>query len=533
MNWMKKIGVLSFALVIGIVPVFYNSCSSDHQGGNDLNSLSKASGCSLDNYFAGTYHPFLQENCGSCHYGGGTGKGTFGDTDLQTAWESFDVIGFSQISDFAKNPSHQPPYTGSHLDMKVNELLVEWSRAEEEQERCLGGEGGSKDPIDISNWIVTRSKAINAVDEETITVSFNLGETLMNTPEGFPDLTGAIFSVKVQTGNALNKPYYRILEPTLDLNGFSRDVAVKGLKIRINGQYVSGETTFDYLDRSVRRGEGRDVSLSSGAIIALGELRSSDVISLAFGSFDDSDLPPPPAPSEVTFTVANQDAASEGGEIDLVVKLDPPVFANAVTVGLEVDGTSDATPIRSGRQIRNGDGDTVTIKNYDWDYKVSAMSVVFLPGQTEKTITVTIAEDDRYELPAGNPEKVVLRVGTVSGAVRGSDNTARINIPNDDPQPDQNSEVLRFSQLMSPGGVLYDHCLACHNSADKRGGYDLTDFKEMIDNNVLIPGDVNSKMFVRMNVEAQNTDTMPLTGLLPSYMRKEVENWIADGAKNN
>ncbi|MCB0421902.1 MAG: hypothetical protein KDD61_12960 [Bdellovibrionales bacterium] len=533
MNWIKRLGIITFISVLGVVPVFYNSCSSDHEGGSGMTSLSKASGCSLDNYFGATFQPFLVENCGNCHNNGGSGQGAFADQNLQVAWEAFEIVGFSKIASNAKNPSHQPPYTGSHLDGKVNDLLIEWSRAEEERAKCLGGGDTSSDPVDVSTWILSRSKAISAVDDKAVTVSWKLDQELMHLPEDFPDLKGAIFSIKVETGNALNLPYYKISQPTLNLKGATFDLTVRGVKIRINGKFVDGETTFTYLERGVRRGEGTGVSLSSGALVAMGELRSSDVIGVAFGELDTTDLPPPPAPSEVSFTVANQTASREGGTVALKVRLSAPVSSHAVTVGLEVDGTTDATAISSDRTIRNGDGDTVTIKNYDWDYKVDKMSLVFLPNEVEKTVTVTIADDDRYEIKAGSNEKVVLRLGTVSGAIKGAASKSTIVIPDDDPVVDPNSEVLRFSQLMSPGGVLYDECLACHNSQDKRGGYDLTDYKEMIDHNVLIPGDVNSKMFVRMNVEAQNTDTMPLTGLLPTHMRKEVEKWIADGAKNN
>jgi hypothetical protein len=131
---MRWVQVLLLILLSGAVPVLYNSCSSEHSG-NTLgsSSLSKSNGCSLEAYFERTYHPLLKENCANCHANGGSGSGIFADQNLDLAWESFELSGYSKVSSYAVNPAHNPPYTGDHLTQKVNELLLEWSIAEQER----------------------------------------------------------------------------------------------------------------------------------------------------------------------------------------------------------------------------------------------------------------------------------------------------------------------------------------------------------------------------------------------------------------
>ena len=67
-----------------------------------------------------------------------------------------------------------------------------------------------------------------------------------------------------------------------------------------------------------------------------------------------------------------------------------------------------------------------------------------------------------------------------------------------------------------------------------------TDFENeynfMKSKGVVIPGDIESKMFYRMNPASPNylgTSPMPLDGALDIVSRKAVEQWILSGAKNN
>lgn len=521
-------------LVLGSLLFFYNNCSSNHDPGSeatqiDFNSVN--ADCSLKAYFGRTYHEFLKTNCASCHTSSGIGKGAFADANLDIAYEAFGLVGYSQVSSIAINPGHNPPFTGPQNLEAINSLKLEWSRGEEERVICLGGEK-AEEGVDATNWINSRSKAIPNEDGE-IKLRWNLHEELLPSElYEVPELQQAVFEITVRRGEMLGQKFYEIYSPVLDLTGSSQDVTFRGLKIRINGEHNRAETTFTFLERSVRRGQGAGQLLSSGALIAMGDnLRAQDLIGLSFESISTDDLPPPLPGPKVNFRRSSETAASEGGVVSALVELDAPVRSSAVIVGIEIDPATTATARSSGRviQVRDDSGNRrdVTVNNFDWDYSVDQLSIVFLPGETSKTINITLAEDDRYE----PNDQIILRIGDVQGSEAGSQNRYTLTIPNTDPQPAVGE--MTFSQLMRPGGVFYEYCLNCHNNGDRRGGLDLTDFARTIATGALVPGQTSSKLYVRMNSEQPNISPMPLTGLLPSYLRRDVEQWILNGAKNN
>ena len=510
-------------LLLFFVPVFYNSCQSSHEASSSSAAfLSVGDPCNLQAAFNSTYRPFLRTNCKSL--------------DENAAWSAFQLVGFSKISNQAKDPAHQPPYTGNQHSQEVENLLVSWAQAEAQATTCKTGVTPNDGlTFDDTQWLHTRSKAIGLTKVgATGVITWDLSQDIMATGLNIPNITGAKFSLKFRVNEALNAPYYMIMEPILDLTGANTDVALDGLRIKINGQYITNETTFTELHAEWRRGEGRGSVLSLGTISALGALKVTDVVSLSFKSIRAVTLPPAPAPVTVSFRQGSFRPGVESGTYDVWVDLSAEVPDRAIVVGLEVDGASTATPIKEGRTVVNEAGMTIEINNFDWDYKVSTLSLTFLPRVTAQKLTLTVSADDRFDLRAGQEEFVALRIGNVSGAtIQTARSTYRFTIPDNDVAPDPNRTVRTYSDLMTAGGVFYQYCIKCHNSVDNKGGYDITNYEEMIANRVLIPGDANSEIYVRMNVDAPGFPQMPFQGGLDTTERRKVEAWIRAGAKND
>lgn len=537
MNFVRLgLKILMLSLLV-LLPMSYNSCQSSHNQSNSVDLLSNGDPCDLKSFFERSYYPFLQTNCKNCHVSSGQGKGVFADSNLDNAYASFEIIGYSKISRHATDPSHKPPYTGSQHSQAVAALDSSWVKALEESEICKSG--GITVPtiqFDDSKWLHTKSVPIGMLTVgATTVVSWTLSQDFLNTGVTLPVLSGAQFKLRISVKEVLNEPYYMITNPILDLTNASSDVILQGLRIKVNGRFIGSETSFQSLHAEARKGEGRGVILSSGVVSALGNLKVTDVVAVAFERVEAVSLPPPPAPVTARFRANSFRPTSESGVYDVFVDLSDAVPDKAVIVGLEVDGSSNATPLSSGLMIRNEDGVDVLINNFNWDYKLSATSLTFLPNETSKKVTIEVADDQRFDLQAGQEEFVKLRIGAVSGAVVDSTRALyTFTFPDNDPAPDPNRTVLTFTDLMNPGGVFYQYCIKCHNSVDKKGGYDITDYREMINDGVLLPTDyLNSEMYIRLNVDTPDFPIMPFQGGLATFERRKVEDWLKAGAKND
>jgi mono/diheme cytochrome c family protein len=97
---------------------------------------------------------------------------------------------------------------------------------------------------------------------------------------------------------------------------------------------------------------------------------------------------------------------------------------------------------------------------------------------------------------------------------------------------------IRFQDLMAPGtGILVTNCIKCHNSDKHEGGYDITNYEEMIANSVLVPGSTSSKMYQRISPsdpQYMNLSPMPLQpGAISTDEVRSIKQWIEEGALNN
>jgi hypothetical protein len=157
-----------------------------------------------------------------------------------------------------------------------------------------------------------------------------------------------------------------------------------------------------------------------------------------------------------------------------------------------------------------------------------------------KNVILTIARDFRREghvVGTNRVESVVLALSSPTRAEFGTQQTHRLDVIDDDNalQPGEPS----YAQLVTTG-VLGTKCVRCHNSTMAAGGYDVTDYYRMIDRQVLIGGNIRSKMYQRMNGDdpaVVGLTPMPPPedgGFLRTDERVPVENWIMGaGARNN
>ncbi|MCB0367571.1 MAG: hypothetical protein KDD68_19375, partial [Bdellovibrionales bacterium] len=463
-----------------------------------------------------------------CHVPGGLGKGTFSDSNLTVAWRSFEVTGFSKISEYAVNPSHQTPYTGSHHTDTIDNLREVWVKGlEEAQTICEGG-----DFVEIEAEgprIRTRSQGINANfnSGQAVTLTWNLQNDLIDDPEvNLPNLPGAIFEARVSVMDIEGNKAYVISQPRIR-NG-STDIHVKSVRFLMNGQELKGNSTFNLVDVGVRAGV--NTLLSSGANVVAATAGYSDVLAVSFLELEQPAEPiPPPATGPTVSFSSISSTTPESGTANVTVTLSEP-STRYVTVTLRVNQQTTATPVCCIDNFTNEAQTQISINHFDWDYKMGNLSVVFDPGQTSKTFQIQIANDQRDE---GNSETLVLDLdagGTINATIGSQSRHTLVIQDDDDPYL---GAALTYTQLMRPQGILYVNCLGCHNSVDNEGGYDITNWQLMIDNNILIPYNINSKAFVRMNSEIPGLPPMPFTGLLETEKRRSVQDWIMTGAQNN
>lgn len=528
-----------------MVGIFFNNCSPQHNA-QTTDGFSLAEGQSIGacafkdemDLYSKSYWGFLTNHCSACHVEGGQGKGTFASSGLQVAYNAFTVVGYEMISDYAVNPGHKPPYTGTQNSDDIDLLKQQWVKGLENITACKNGTTPvDLTPTDESLRLETRSLGVNAVDATPVTITWDLNaDFLVKAGVTIPTLPGATLSLNVKKATLGAKPVYEISLPRIKAG--ASDVKVRSVLVKLNGKLIPNQTTFRYVDEGVYAGS--TVVLAPGAMVVDGVISPTDVISLSIGDLATVTLPPPPVKPVVGFTATSMSvsetvnaSAKTSSQNLLMVNLtlsipNPDQYVTA-TVGVVTTGIA-ANQLATNRRSMtvNFDGTDKVIDHWDWDYSIDSLAVVFAPGETSKSLIIKISKDDRDEAD----ELLRLKVtSAVNATISTTLNTETITIlDNDGPNT---SGAPSFSSLMQSGGVLYSNCLECHNSIDNRGGYNLSDYDLMIENGVLVPGNTNSKMFQRMNSVTPGLRPMPLGGLLDTTLRRQVENWILGGAKND
>lgn len=517
----------------------------------------------LLNVFASGYHSFLKTNCSTCH-AAGPGRGQFANADINVAFKDFQQIGYSKISTNATSVTHNAPYSGPQHIQTVNELRIDWLRAEENSAAC--NTNGEQPPASAQPsyqpLFELASLPIPTMEfgqEREVSWVLNRDLLALSTESPVPNAPDAVFSVKVSrqvtTGG---DEYYSVRQPLIHSSRV--DLNVQGLMIKINGFRLDKATTFKYINADVRALSPNDVSsvFASGAIVIPGKTFSTDQISFQFQNLKTITLPPPTPPVTVQLSGATYlKKSSSSSEMAVEVVLSSPA-ADPVSVTLAADSSNicnSATPSLSStchsalltlacanptactnqelalRRARNIAGESGN--RFDWDYQFPSSTLVFLPGETRKTVQVRFSKDIRREENRLLTLKLEMGLGKATLGTLKEKHILIEKIRNPIPTPG----VARFQDLMRPGtGILAVNCMKCHDSIKKEGQLDLTNYDEMIARGVLIPGSSASRMFRRINPldpNWANLQPMPRTGPMEDAYIRAVQAWIEAGAPNN
>ncbi len=499
-----------------------------------------------EDIFAQGYHQFFKTTCNNCHVSG-PGKGTFAHPTVATAFSSFQAMGYEKLSAMAVSDSHNYPYTGSHNIERISALKDQWRTFLVEKQKC----GGTSTTTTAAAATFTPKfitikkpvpevkgtpKTVNIngtntpiVEYNVVSVTYNLDGDLSplgDTP--VPNTGGATLTISISGfSTPSGSTGYLIQMPKLKTG--TQSLKFDGMHIQLNGQPIRYTYTFQHIQKTLYK--GTEALLSGGSMLVLGPLLTTDQIAVTIGTLDVVDIAAPPAPPKVQFAAAAATILKSDLGPTTPYKVAVSVLgdnSNPITVGLTTVGDEKQVGIAKGVIGAGG-------KNrFDWDYKIiSPMSITFLPGETTKYIDIVFSDDERDDVD----KALTLKLADPFGADLGTNSTIVISLPDYNLAPTGTAPT--FAQLMSPGGILEMNCVRCHNSIEKQGGYDMTDYNMMVSKGIIVPGDLtpnNHKMFRRMNPDAPGAGTitsMPLDGFLTQDLTIFVEDWIKAGAKNN
>ncbi len=568
-TFLKSSLVFSFALLV----LLFNNCKGNSQQALMLESSSQSSTSASDssqgsgatgtlceqdlkNLYARGWQTFLKTNCTICH-SNGPGKGRFANSDLQTAFTDFQLVGYVKVSNNAINPAHNPPYTGIQHTQQVNELKLEWQKGLQNNATCTGDTSALPQESQIDKiTLKTSPQAIGLAadgDKKVFTWTINSDLTRVKGADSLPNIpNGQISITATRLKNASGFTYYTFSSPTI--YGAGVDTRIQGIFISVNGFLLNYPTTFSYIDKSIRSGSANDLTglISTGSLVVPKVILPTDTVTLSFINISSVVLPAPPPPNTVNISGARTLYVTPNtGFMDITLSLTSPAVEPTI-VTLSENTSTCATNTLSAMCLPevynmvcpNGACDPAakdfglarsvvgtTYNRYDWDYKILQNTVSFAYGEQTKVLRVTFSKDIRRE----KNRILTLSIASILGPVLIGTNEHTNFVINKYNNPVSDPNILSFSDLMNPqSGILGQNCVKCHNSKDTAGGYDMTDYQMMIDRRVLIPRDVASKMYVRMHPNPEFlAKPMPQDGFLTQSKILEVEKWLLDGAKNN
>lgn len=563
----------------------YNNCGQQFKTESNMSLLSSgtSSGLGLTGYlcedqlinlFSSGYHPFLQQNCALCHLNG-PGKGRFANSDILAAFTDFNQIGYTKVSDNAINAGHNPPYSGPQHTQKINELRLEWQKGQEDYNKC---KGVSANPVseEIEDVVTLETTPIQIPNMNISTATMRDEKQIV-----WNDLQSQLNIIKSRVtavpiiSNATNKakfgilvaknqtsggePYYTFRSPTIyDAN---TDIHIKGIHVKINGRLQKYPTTFKFVDIGIYAKSKNDISglISTGSMVIPGVFFPEDTVSFVFEVIEPTVLPPPALPPVINLGASTIRTVGRRSYLDIPVNLSKTV-SSPETVSVSIDTTPlcgaptsesivtvNTTTCRPDfynqmcansacsaddklfSRARSSVG--TSYNRFDWDYKIINNSATFSVGELTKTISIEISNDIRHE---ANRALTVQIENLSAGLMLGTTTSiTKVLVKSKNPI----APAASFSAMMNPStGILGKNCVACHNSRDRNGNYDMTNYEDMIAKGVIIPGDVTSKMYRRMDKNDANLEgltSMPLTGYLPSLEVNIVKSWILNGAKND
>ncbi len=584
----NKVWKYGLVTSVGFLILFFNNCKSSSETVMQLQSSGLSSSTEsgqltlpsgptgatgtlceqeIKNLYARGWQKFLFNNCATCH-SNGPGKGRFANAEVNLAYSEFELIGYTKVANNAINSGHNPPYSGLQHVQTINELKLEWQKGIVDFANCSGTAVPVPQITQIEKiTLKTTDQTIGlekAGDKKVLTWTINTDLTRIAGTGAVPSIAGAKFSITVtRLLNAGGFTYYTFSSPVIHSN--TVDVHLDGIFINLNGILLTYPTTFSYVSKDIRAGTLNDVAgiMSTGSLVAPKVVTPTDMVAISFIGIKQVVLPPPPPPNLVNIDGPKTILVAKGtGFMDISISLTSPAAEPIiVTLAENTDLCGTAGTITNSNTLFKVASSTclpdiyaaicpagacaagakdygkarqdvgATYKRFDWDFKFPTSSVSFGPGQSTKTLRVYFSKDIRRE----QNRVLTFEIASVLGTVNvGANKSVSFSLTKyDNPIPD--GSTLTFSELMSTtSGILGQNCTACHNSTDFAGNYDMTDHELMIKNGVLVPGDLTSKMYLRMHPTPEFLGKpMPLNGFLTPDKVLEVELWIRAGALNN
>lgn len=265
-------------LLLGILSmltmVLYQNCGTDFVPLDDaaLASLGKFV-CSTDSRanFEKTYYPFFRANCASCH--AGSAPVNFALPAVEEAFTEFQKDPVDKIRTYATNPNH-----GSGAGGPKNASAIQ--TAESNYTSCTGaGSGPGSTTMARTAPIVINPTATLALRTINLDSQLVLGSANFST---------AKFYFQVQSGSVGGVPLYYIVKPSLGTG--TAAVAVKNIRILINGNLVSNATTFNGVNKTIPAGTNPlngqtpngNLSLSSAIIDMPAAAPTTDTVQFEF-----------------------------------------------------------------------------------------------------------------------------------------------------------------------------------------------------------------------------------------------------------
>lgn len=258
--------------------------SGSGSGGGSLFSRAPGETCenALMKVYQSSFHPFLNQNCNSCHVNG-PGLGSFASQDLATSYTSFSSIGADKISAMAVNDGHKPPYTGQKNVARVDELKAVWGPAQTEYAACVAEQqqqNGGGGPAPGSLVVRTTSKPVAA---NLATTYVRMEWDLETDSNGKVPLVAGIDIRRSVIGGVTYG--YEFRNPTLRLkNTTSGNYAARALNLYINQELQSQTTTYSNIDTIINSTTNINLSPGSAAALAARTPATTDVIGLEFSS---------------------------------------------------------------------------------------------------------------------------------------------------------------------------------------------------------------------------------------------------------
>lgn len=190
---------------------------------------------SIEENFAKTYHTFARANCAACH--GGSQSPRFALAETALSYVQFNNTDQETFKSYALNPSH-----GGGAGGEKNEVAI--GIAESRFNSCKPtGDGGGGGPVIAAR---TTPLVLNATAAIALRSYANLDSELQ---VGSTNLGGARLHFQVRVDTTAAVPAYFITRPSLQTGTAS--VAVRGIRIRINGTPISSANAFVMVDRVI------------------------------------------------------------------------------------------------------------------------------------------------------------------------------------------------------------------------------------------------------------------------------------------